>query len=122
MSYTRGFTLIELIVVMAIVALLASIATPRYIGQLDRSKDAVLRTDLAVMRDAIDRFHGDVGRLPESLDELVRNRYLRAIPVDPLTESASTWIGLADAARGGLYDVRSGAEGADARGVPYGEW
>ncbi len=106
---------------MAIVALLAALAVPRYFGQLDKSKEVVLRSDLATMREAVDRFYGDVGRYPESLDELVRRRYLRALPVDPLTDSASTWIVQADPARG-LYDVRSGAAGNDATGVPYAEW
>lgn len=118
----RGFTLIELIVVMAIVALLVTIATPRYFAHLERSKEAVLRADLAAMRDALDKFHGDHGRFPQSLDELVQRRYLRAIPVDPLTESATTWVPLTDPARGGLYDVKSGAPGEDARGVRYADW
>ena len=118
----RGFTLIELIVVMAIVALLVALATPRYFAHLDRSKESVLRADLSVMRDALDKFYGDHGRYPESLEELVKRRYIRAIPVDPLTESATTWIALNDAARGGMYDVRSGAAGSDAKGVPYGDW
>lgn len=118
----RGFTLIELIVVMAIVALLVTIATPRYFAHLERSKEAVLRADLAAMRDALDKFYGDHGRFPQSLDELVQRRYLRAIPVDPLTESASTWVALIDPARGGLYDVKSGAPGEDARGVRYADW
>lgn len=118
----RGFTLIELIVVMAIVALLVAIATPRYFAYLERSKEAVLRADLAVMRDALDKFYGDHGRFPDSLDELVKRRYLRAVPVDPLTESATTWVALTDAARGGLYDVKSGAPGQDAQGVRYADW
>lgn len=118
----RGFTLIELLVVMAIVALLVAIATPRYFAHLDRSKESVLRADLSVMRDALDKFYGDHGRYPESLEELVRRRYLRAVPVDPLTESATTWVSMTDSGRGGLYDIRSGAPGNDASGVPYGDW
>lgn len=117
-----GFTLIELIVVLAIVALLAAIAGPRYLGQLDRSKEAILRADLATMREAVDRYYGDVGRYPASLEELVQKRYLRAVPVDPLTDSAATWIAQTDTHRGGVVDVRSGAEGADASGVRYADW
>jgi len=117
-----GFTLIELIVVMAIVALLVTIATPRYFTHLDRSKEAVLRADLAAMRDALDKYYGDHGRYPDSLEELAKRRYLRAIPVDPLTESASTWVTMADPARGGVYNVRSGAPGDDASGTRYAEW
>ena len=118
----RGFTLIELIVVMAIVALLVTLAMPRYFTHLDRSKETVLKADLATMRDALDKFHGDHGRYPESLEELVKRRYIRAIPVDPLTESATTWVSLNDPARGGLYDVKSGAPGEDANGVRYADW
>jgi general secretion pathway protein G len=117
-----GFTLIELIVVMTIVALLVTIAMPRYFTHLDRSKETVLKADLAVMRDALDKFHGDQGRYPENLEELVKRRYLRAVPVDPLTESATTWVPLSDPARGGLYDIRSGAPGTDASGVAFADW
>ena len=84
-----GFTLIELLVVMAIIATLLTIATPRYTGSLDRSKEVVLKQSLGVMRDAIDKFHGDSGHYPESLEELVTKRYLRKLPVDPITDSAS---------------------------------
>lgn len=118
----RGFTLIELIVVMAIVALLIALATPRYFSHVDRSKESVLRADLSVMRDALDKFYGDHGRYPESLEELVKRRYIRAVPVDPMTESATTWVALTDPARGGMYDVRSGAAGTDAKGVAYADW
>jgi general secretion pathway protein G len=121
-SAVPGFTLIELIVVMAIVALLVTVATPRYFAYLDRSKEAVLRADLAVLRDALDKYHGDHGRYPPTLEELAKRRYLRAIPVDPLTESASTWIALVDPVRGGVYDVRSGASGEDTNGVRYADW
>ncbi len=118
----RGFTLIELIVVMAIVALLVTIALPRYFGQLDRSKEAVLRADLATMRDALDKHFADHGRYPERLEDLATRRYLRAIPVDPITESATTWVSQIDATRGGVVDVRSGAPGDGANGVRYAEW
>ena len=116
-----GFTLIELIVVMAIVALLVSIAVPRYFSHLDRSKETVLKSDLAVMRDALDKFHADTGRFPESLDELVKKRYIRALPVDPLTERADTWVTVADP-KGGIADVKSGAQGVGAAGIPYADW
>ena len=87
-----GFTLIELLVVMAIIATLLSIVAPRYFNSLDRSKETVLRQDLGVMRDAIDKFYSDTGNYPGELAELVEKRYLRAVPVDPLTESAATWV------------------------------
>ena len=88
----RGFTLIELIVVMVIIALLLTIAVPHYFTGLQRSKEAALRQDLSVMRDALDKFHADRGVYPETLNELVTQRYLRRIPEDPLTESAESWI------------------------------
>ncbi|HSG76154.1 MAG: prepilin-type N-terminal cleavage/methylation domain-containing protein [Betaproteobacteria bacterium] len=118
----RGFTLIELIVVMAIVALLLTVALPRYFGHLDRSKEAVLRADLATMRDALDKHYADRGRYPERLEDLATRRYLRAIPVDPITESATTWIAQVDAAHGGVYNVRSGAPGEGENGVRYADW
>jgi general secretion pathway protein G len=117
----RAFTLIELIVVMAIVALLVSIAVPRYFSHLDRSKETVLKSDLAVMRDALDKFHGDTGRFPESLDELVKKRYIRALPVDPITERADSWVTVPDP-KGGIGDIKSGAPGKDANGVAYADW
>lgn len=122
----RGFTLIELIVVLAILALLISLAVPRYFTHIERAREATLRQDLQVMRDAIDKFHGDRGRYPGSLEELVSERYLRSVPVDPITESAATWRALAppaDAqAEGELYDIRSGAEGNARDGRPYADW
>lgn len=106
-----GFTLIEILVVMAIVATLLTIAVPRYFNQSDRAKEAVLRQDLAVMRDAIDKHYGDLGVYPESLDALVARKYLRRIPPDPVTESDATWVTVPpeDPAQGGVFDVRSGS-------------
>jgi general secretion pathway protein G len=120
----RGFTLIELMVVMTIIALLLSIALPRYFNHLDRSRETILQQDLAVMRDAIDKFHGDRDRYPESLDELVETRYLRSLPVDPLTDRADTWqiIAPEDSTVGGVYDIKSGAPGAARDGSNYADW
>lgn len=121
----RGFTLIELLVVLAIMALMLTIAVPRYLQHVDRSKEAVLRENLSLTRSVIDRFYGDKGRYPKSLDELVDLRYLRALPIDPLTESTETWVIVpvsGDGAADGVYDLRSGAPGEDANGRPYGEW
>ena len=120
-----GFTLIELLVVMAIIATLLTIATPRYTGSLDRSKEVVLKQSLGVMRDAIDKFHGDSGHYPESLEELVTKRYLRKLPVDPITDSASTWVVVPmpdGGAIGKVYDVRSGAEGRGREGGKFRDW
>jgi general secretion pathway protein G len=119
-----GFTLIELIVVMLIIAMLASLAVPRYFGSVQKSKDAVLKEDLSLMRGALDKFYGDNDKYPAVLDELVSRKYLRSIPRDPLTESASTWITVPpeDPEKGGVYDVHSSAEGNAADGSPYKEW
>jgi general secretion pathway protein G len=120
----RGFTLIELIVVMAIVALLVSIAAPRYFGSLHKSKETVLRETLAVTRDALDKHYGDTGTYPDSLEILISKRYLRSMPVDPLTGSSLTWtvVPPEDAQKGGVYDLHSGADGADRSGKLYREW
>lgn len=122
--WLRGFTLIELIVVMAIIALLMTIAVPRYFRHLDHAKEVALRESLNVMRDAIDKFHGDTGKYPDTLDDLVRKRYLRNVPVDPLTESSESWMIVPPpAAVGtGVYDVHSGAAGNANDGTPYGTW
>ena len=111
--FFSGFTLIELLVVMAIIAVLLTLAVPRYFGSLDRSKEAVLREDLFQLRDAIGKYYGDKGKYPESLEALATEKYLRRVPVDPITESATTWIVVApeDPQKGGVYDVKSGASG-----------
>jgi prepilin-type N-terminal cleavage/methylation domain-containing protein len=92
-----GFTLIELLVVLAILALLMTIAAPRYIDHVERARETALRTDLKVMREAIDKFDGDQGRLPAKLDELVERRYLKEIPVDPITYKRDTWVVVTEA-------------------------
>ena len=122
--FSRGFTLIELLVVMSIIALLLSIALPRYFGHLDKSREVILKQDLAVMRDAIDKFHGDKGRYPESLDELVEARYLRAIPVDPITDAPNAWVTVAPPTEeaGGVYDIKSSAPGTAKDGTAFTEW
>ena len=120
----RGFTLIELLVVMAIIAVLLTIALPRYFGSVDHSKEVALKQSLSVMRDAIDKYYADRGQYPERLEELAEKRYIRAIPVDPITESATTWTIVpvpAGAAKGTVYDIRSGAEGNGEDGKPYAE-
>ncbi len=118
-----GFTLVELLVVMAIIGLLLSIVAPRYIGTLEHSKETALKQDLAVMREAISNFHDDQTRYPESLEELVQKRYLRAIPVDPLTDRSDTWISVysTNPDEQGMTDIASGAKGATSGGVPFQE-
>ena len=118
-----GFTLIELLVVMAIIATLLSIVAPRYFNSLERSKEAVLRQDLSIMRDAIDKFYSDTGNYPSQLTELVEKRYLRTVPVDPLTESATTWVAVPPPSGvGGVYDVRSGSPEQAKDGTFYEAW
>ena len=126
MQRSRGFTLIELIVVMAIVALLAGITAPRYFASLDRAKANSLRSSLAVMRDALDKYAADKGRYPETLEQLVQDRYLRQVPEDPLTSSAQSWVTLPPPANadlgGNVGDVRSGAAGRAPDGSLYADW
>jgi general secretion pathway protein G len=104
----RGFTLIELVIVMATIALLLTLALPRYFHAIDNGKLNVQRQNIATIRDAIDKFYGDQARYPETLDELVQARYLRSIPIDPLTE-APNWIVISpqDPTQGAVFDVRS---------------
>ena len=122
----RGFTLIELIVVMAIVALLVSIAAPRYFDSVERAREASLRTSLQVMRRAIDQYAADRGRYPKSLDELVDARYLRTVPEDPFTGRRDRWVTISPpqdgTMEGAVGDVRSGAAGRDRGGVLYADW
>jgi general secretion pathway protein G len=120
-----AFTLIELIVVMAIVSMLVALAAPRYFRSVERSKETVLRQDLSVMRDALDKFYSDAGRYPDAIEDLVAKRYLRKIPPDPITERTDTWQATpppSDAIKGRVYNVRSGAEGVAQDGTPYSEW
>lgn len=105
----RGFTLIELMVVMAIIATLLTLALPRYFGSLERSKEAVLRENLHQMREAISRYHADRGSYPATLEALATDKYLRRVPPDPLSESTATWVVIEQ--DGGVYDVKSGVPG-----------
>ena len=125
MRRCSAFTLIELLVVMAILGTLLTIAVPRYFHSLDRSREVALKQTLAATRDAIDKFHADTGKYPDSLEELVSKRYLRRVPYDPLTQSEKTWSLVAspsDAGPGALYDLHSGAPGTSREGEPYASW
>lgn len=121
-SLQNAFTLIEMLVVMTIVALLLTLALPRYFASLDRSKVTVLQENLRVMRVSLDKFYADKGHYPEDLNELVERKYLRSIPVDPFTDSSQTWIAVpsADADQHGVADVKSGAQGSGSDGKAYG--
>jgi general secretion pathway protein G len=109
----KGFTLIELMVVLTVIALLLSLVAPNYVGQVRHAEEAVLKENLTLMRDALDKHYADAGRYPATLEELVAKRYLRGIPPDPLTQSAATWVPVPpeDPKRGGVWDVKSGAKG-----------
>jgi general secretion pathway protein G len=109
----RGFTLVELMVVLTVIGLLLSVVVPDYVGRMKRAEEAVLKENLVVMRDALDKHYADSGRYPGSLDQLVAKRYLRSIPRDPFTGSSSTWVAEApaDARKGAVWDVHSSAKG-----------
>lgn len=121
---TKGFTLIELLVVLGIIALLLTLAVPRYFPSVDKSKEIVLADNLRNVRQVLDQYYGDTGRYPDSLEQLVDKKYLRAMPLDPITESDTTWIIVPpeDIAKGGVYNIKSGAPGTDRSGKPYSDW
>ena len=119
----RGFTLIELLVVLAIIATLLTLAVPRYFQHVERSKEAVLRENLATVRDAIDQYHADTGIWPPTLESLAEKRYLRMMPTDPITGRQDTWqIVPPPDGKSGVYDIHSGAGGAATNGQAYADW
>jgi general secretion pathway protein G len=118
-----GFTLIEILIVLAIVALLLTISLPRYFEGVELAKERVLVENLRTTRDAIDKFLADTGRYPESLEELAERRYLRDLPFDPILESSTRWTLIAPSGglNGRVYDLRSSAQGKSRRGMPFEE-
>ncbi len=115
-----GFTLIELLVVLAIMACLLTLASPRYFEGVDRAKEVVLEENLSTLRSTLDQYYADTGRYPDSLEQLVEKRYLRSLPVDPVTGSHQTWVLVPpQGAPGKVYNVRSGAPGSNRAGVPF---
>jgi len=119
----RGFTLIELLVVMAIIALLLTIVSPRYFTSVDRAREAVLKQNLSILRDAIDKYHADTGRYPDSLNQLAEDRYIRAVPVDPITEE-DVWVELPppDPEMDGVFDVHTTSDKQALDGTFYEKW
>jgi general secretion pathway protein G len=113
MNKNPGFTLVELMVVLTVIALLLSVVVPDYVGRMKRAEEAVLQENLAVMRDALDKHFADAGKYPATLEELVAKRYLRSIPRDPFTQSATSWVAVppADPKSGGVFDIHSAAKG-----------
>jgi general secretion pathway protein G len=111
-------------VVLAIVATLLTLAVPRYYASIDKSKEAVLKENLWQMRDAIGKYYADRGKYPESLQALASDKYLRSVPLDPVTESATTWVTVPheDPQKGGVVDVKSGAPGKALDGSEFAAW
>jgi general secretion pathway protein G len=119
----NGFTLVELLLVLLLVALLASLAMPVATKSVDQAKESTLKQDLHVLRKAIDDYYANTGHYPESLSQLADKRYIRKLPIDPLTGSTNTWIEVPDdSAGGGIVDVFSGADGNGSDGRPYRNW
>lgn len=123
-NFFKGFTLIELLVVLSIIALLLSLASPKYFIHIDRAKETALKQNLQTMRTAIDQYFGDYGAYPESLESLVEQSYLDKVPVDPITERTDTWVITPPDAplNGEVFDINSGAQGLAKDGTNYEAW
>jgi general secretion pathway protein G len=124
-----GFTLVELMVVMLIISVLAAIAVPKFIAAMQSAREAVLKEDLHVMRQAIDSYTMDKQKGPQSLDDLVQAGYIKEVPVDPMTHSNSTWVTATsdvlesvDQTEPGINDVHSGSDVVGSNGQPYSSW
>jgi general secretion pathway protein G len=113
-----------LLVVLGIVALMLTLAVPRYFPSIDKSKEVILADNLRNVRQVLDQYYGDTGRYPDSLEQLVEKHYLRALPYDPIAESDTTWIIVPpeDSTKGAVYNLHSGAPGNDRSGKPYADW
>jgi general secretion pathway protein G len=124
-----GFTLVELLIVISLISILAAMGLVQYRNSVTASREAVLKTDLFRMRDAIDQYYADKGKYPSSLDSLVSDGYLRKVPPDPFTQSADSWQTVPaepdpnnPASEPGVYDVKSGAQGTALDGSSYSDW
>jgi general secretion pathway protein G len=124
-----GFTLVELMVVMLIIAILAAIAVPMYVQSIKAAREAVLKEDLHVLRDAIDAYTNDKNKAPQTLDDLVTGGYLKSVPKDPMTSDSTTWVPTmddtlqnVDQTDPGMTDVHSGSDQPGSDGQPYSTW
>ncbi|HSC81757.1 MAG TPA: prepilin-type N-terminal cleavage/methylation domain-containing protein [Chitinolyticbacter sp.] len=118
----RGFTLIELLVVLAIMASLLTLVVPRYFQQTDKASETVLKHNLVSMRDSIDKFYADTGRYPATLEEMVERKYLREVPVDPVSGKRDAWQVISPEGGSGVYDVKSSTPGNGSDGKPFTEY
>ncbi|MBI3398330.1 MAG: type II secretion system protein [Deltaproteobacteria bacterium] len=123
----KGFTLIELLIVMSIIAILATIAQPSFKQAVVKAREAVLKEDLFVFRDVIDKYYSDKGKYPPTFDDLAKEGYIRGIPKDPFTNSTESWQIIysgseAEGEEKGIYDVHSGSDLIALDGTPYNEW
>ena len=118
----RGFTLLELMSIVTIVGILVTMAVPSYQQSVVKAREAVLVRDLFTVRDLLDQHRADKGKYPDSLNDLVKVGYLRAVPMDPLTRSTSTWQEIYEASEGGVFDLHSGSDLVGTNGVPYNQW
>ena len=123
-NLNEGFTLVELLVVLAILAMLLTLATPKYFNSLERAKEATLKQDLNTVRDSLDKYYADTGQYPNTLEDLVDKKYIRKMPFDPITESTSTWLLEAPEppTEGNIADIHSGALGTAKDGTLYSQW
>ena len=117
-----GFTLLELMTIIAIIGILVTLAVPSYRGAVVKAREAVLKQDLFTVRDVLDQYRGDQGKYPPSLSDLVKSGYLRTVPVDPFTLSNSTWQEVVEATEGGIFDIHSGSDLVASTGTPYNQW
>jgi general secretion pathway protein G len=121
---SKGFTLVELLVVLAILALMLTLAVPRYFSSIERAKEATLKQDLNTLRESIDKFYADTGQYPNKLEDLVERQYIRKLPIDPITESNETWLlsPPEPPLEGDIYNINSGALGTAKDGSKYADW
>lgn len=119
----KGFTIIEIMIVLTIIGILLTIAQPQFQQYTARAKEAVLKENLFTIRDVIDQHYVDKNRYPDTLEDLVSNGYIRQVPVDPFTSSSDTWVIIPpDTEEGGIFDVHSGSDLIALNGTPYNEW